>query len=540
MSLENVRVAQLAGLVRDRGAIVVDVQNEDFMTGVEATDCGPMITNAITFANSLNHPFILNFSPRVGGYPIFPTGSLYTTLGTITNKDGVGFYGQHAVLVIGNRVVGVNLGTMFNIVNCRNIVFDLTITGPNTLDGSALPKGVMGMQFSQGSKHITGRLRALGGIISAVQFTRTSATDGESNRCRDIRLALDTENCWYGVAGQWSGDNMHVNIRSKACYRTWYIYGVHHQRCNAIVNDHKGGACLIRSFSGKGCEDVRLNYTNIGSTAAVQFPHIDMGYDDIAGYHADVRVNLNVDLPVGANGSNVFNLEKRIAATGNPDTTDRGHVLDGFQLSGRVVGNPTGGTGPVVGMFPGCEWGTGDFIRGFRLKNLILRSSRYSDWYGAAFDRVTLENVKSDHVIRFRTSNAVDQTMAARIAVRNCDFPNVYKFVAGDYPIKHRIYTGNFTLPVGWMYNNTIISDEFAGGLTTLSAPAFVAGMDVTFHRTIASNMRVDPTATNTIATGAAGKYMQIGTTGGCVRLRCLVDNKMEIVHEKGTVTFEP
>lgn len=86
---------------------------------------------------------------------------------------------------------------------------------------------------------------------------------------------------------------------------------------------------------------------------------------------------------------------------------------------------------------------------------------------------------------------------------------------------------------VGLTFNNS-----GAGATTTFTLPAAKAGMEYSFIAAAAA-VRAEPSGSESIRGGGAGKYLEIPAGGGAT-LRCVADGSWEIFLSRGTLAFEP
>jgi hypothetical protein len=121
------------------------------------------------------------------------------------------------------------------------------------------------------------------------------------------------------------------------------------------------------------------------------------------------------------------------------------------------------------------------------------------------------------------------------------EVPAVGSVVAGDSrgdQLPELAYTANDTLTAG-MTGRTI-TNTGATGTVTLTLPGAYIGRRVTFSRTEAFALRVDPAGTNYIMGGTgAGKYAELGSLGASLTIECRTTGVWLIVASHGTVTFE-
>lgn len=160
------------------------------------------------------------------------------------------------------------------------------------------------------------------------------------------------------------------------------------------------------------------------------------------------------------------------------------------------------------------------------------------------------------------TSATTDRAYTGIYAPEQLALPTTGTWVAGDEVIvtwgKYRCITGgepgtweslgrgdltaktsNYTLIASDCYNNTF-TNSGAAGTITFSAPASVAGMSVLIYRATAQAVRFDPNGTETVGGGGSGKYLELQSDKGFVRLRCISAGAWVIAESAGTIAYEP
>lgn len=75
--------------------------------------------------------------------------------------------------------------------------------------------------------------------------------------------------------------------------------------------------------------------------------------------------------------------------------------------------------------------------------------------------------------------------------------------------------------------------------LVSVTFDAFPGMRPITFLNNSAQLLRIDPHSTNTIGTGAAGKYLEIAAGGSAV-IGCMIANGLDILFSSGTLSYEP
>jgi hypothetical protein len=540
----------------DAGAQLYDVRNKTFAGGgvVNAsTDQGAAITAA---CNAIQAAGAGTLYLPDGKWRVFSTGTVYTVLGAFSNGKNITIWGPGATLEVDpGRNFATSYGNCFTFTACDNTRINLGRgTMNDTIDLSGIPKGIVLADFSQGCDGITiDRVDLQGGFIAGAIFRRLY-TDPESYRCRNIKIGvMKTKRCWYGYSCQFSGDMLTCDLLSTdACYRSIMIYGMTGHWANIESKDQKGGNVQITAYEGKGCRNVHINYTNTRTTVAEQFPHVTVSwFGPTAASHTDITVKLNIAVTGATNGGRFFVFEKFVASGGAFDTTDRGHKLENFVLSGKTSGNPTEVTGGCIGTNPNCDWGvsgTPDVWTNVQVRDMIIESGRYANFNLGACANFHIHNFKSSHSLRLHSGNASLQTSSkTKISWSGKnDYTNRIAYVAGDvsWPIEQRASdTASFTLPAAWMSEQPIYTNIQIGVLQTVTLPLAVPGLDMTFMRINPVALYLDPAnAVDQYHRGASnfGKQLRLNSDGAHVRLRCYVAGVWDIVASSGTIAYEP
>jgi len=84
------------------------------------------------------------------------------------------------------------------------------------------------------------------------------------------------------------------------------------------------------------------------------------------------------------------------------------------------------------------------------------------------------------------------------------------------------------------------VTNEGGTFLRTFTLPVSEAGMSMKFYRAASFAMQIDPAGTETVGTGGAGKYLELGSDKAWVELRCLVAGHWVVATTTGTIAFEP
>lgn len=521
-----------------------DVFNVKFYgaVGDGSTDDGAAITDACD-ALIANGSGTLYFPP--GTYMVFKASEVYTILAHFEDLSNVYIDASQATIKIDPaRNFTTSYGSAFKFTDCDNVQINVArVTGPDVEDGSGVVKGIVFAYFLEGCDGISiPYLNVEGGCIAAVEFDNSATKETAANKARNIDIGiLKVSNSWYGIAGVYSGDNLTCKLlRTSNVFRAIICYGVQNWDVFVRATDHQGGHIALQSISGYGCQNMKIRYANTDSTAAADHPHVQMSYDVTPGYFRNIDIGLNVEVTGATSGGPVLTILK-LTALNAFDTSDRGHILDGLKISGRVKGNPSLSDNPVIGTHNECEWSTGDFWDKIELADLEVDDSRYIRFNtgSMAGKAVTLRNVRSDSVIEFTTSRTELQTGPAKIEVINCDFPNQYVQVSTAFPVAHLAEDATtHTIAAGWC-NRRLYTNVLMGQAQTLTLPAGFVGARIPFLCVNAHDLSIDPNGSETIRGGTAGQMLVLSEPGEAAELVWNpAASTWEIVASAGTLSF--
>lgn len=115
--------------------------------------------------------------------------------------------------------------------------------------------------------------------------------------------------------------------------------------------------------------------------------------------------------------------------------------------------------------------------------------------------------------------------------------------LAGRGPVEFQAKTAAYTITAG--ENGTGFTNAGASGAVTLTLPPAVPGLNYYFRVSVAQELRIDPSGSETISLpstgvpGAAGKYLTADAIGETVRLVCAVAGSWSVFGHTGTWTAE-
>jgi hypothetical protein len=357
------------------------------------TDAGAAITaaaNAIQAAGSGT----LYFPP--GDYLVYNTGTAYTSLAAFSNLKGVNIIGNGARLFIGQKFTSP-YGVMFSFDNCSNITIDgLEIIAPAQTQAETASKGVEAFYFTGGCRNINVPSLKATGLIAAMKFYR-APTDPDSYIAKNINVgALDVTDVGYGVLGQWSGWNMNVGVLNMTRgHRGFYIYGVNNARATINAVDPYATSAVLKSYQGKGCENVFLTVNEENTASGPATPNIGVSIqwagDNAAtvGTHKNINLHINRKYAASEGTDGPALSFYTMTAADVQDSTGRGHILDGFTLSGTFDGTPPGLK--QIYMSTGSAFDTLNFWYNFKVENLTIINDN-TGGYGIAPNLGSLVN----------------------------------------------------------------------------------------------------------------------------------------------------
>lgn len=388
--------------------------------------------------------------------------------------------------------------------------------------------------------------------LAAVLISTPTTTTGT----RNITIGtISATGSIYGINAANSGSNMVVeNLVTSGCGRSFFIYGVSHVRANIRSKNFKfsadvGVATITTNYNV--INDIEINYNNTETTAAastgvgVSLVHSFLG--GVAGNISNVRVNLQVAL-ASTGIASAFEYSKDDAG-GNPDPTDRGHVLSNLQVSGFVSGTPAFGASVQFGR-NGTVFASGDSFYQLNLDDIrivdttsesisLLRilPAMKGSVYLSKIQAVTDINLwGGSNPITYASTDADARVVVSGVTCDNIDEYNSVTSINGVQTFS--AVTSPVAVPK--QFSGLTMTNRGSGGTVVYSLPAAVSGLQYSFARVAGNAMQIDPNGTEVIRGGGAGKYLQLGADGTSVTLVCRVAGTWDFVQSNGSTSFEP
>lgn len=388
--------------------------------------------------------------------------------------------------------------------------------------------------------------------LAVVQSSVPTTTAGS----RNIWIGtIDATGCVYAINCANSGSNMVVeNLVTSGCGRSFFIYGTSHVKANIRSKNFKFSADVGISTITNGyntISDIDINYTNNNSDAAasvgigVRLAHSFL--DGVAGNIQNVRIHLEVNCN-GTGIASAFEYSKD-DASGNPDPTDRGHILGNLKVSGVVFGTPSFGASVHFGR-NGTVFGSGDELTHIDLEDLRVlfttsQSISLERVMPAMKGNLYLNKIQAlTDINLWGGSNPITYTSTdadARVFVSDVTASNIdnYNLVSGVNGVK-TFAASNSPVAVYQQYSGLVLTNQGSGGTVVYNLPPATVGLQFGFAQVVSNNMQIDPNGTESIRGGGAGKYLQLGAVGTSVTLVCRVAGIWDIIQSNGTTSFEP
>ena len=251
------------------------------------------------------------------------------------NLIGIKINATGATITDANTYGEGQIADLFRFTACQNIA----VARPKivTQQAAIAYTSILGLSsfvFFQGCTGIEVDAEISGGQYGMRHFKLS--TDGDSLKSKQITARLKTTRVHYPYAGQFSGDNADVTLETNRCGRNFFLYGVKANKLKVKSVDQQSTS-LIKAYSGFGCDGVNVDVYDRDSVACtVAAPLIGLEWgDSTPATHRGIKININAKNPVAAPRGHTVAISKYLDGTTTVDTIGRGHVLDGFILSGQ-------------------------------------------------------------------------------------------------------------------------------------------------------------------------------------------------------------
>ena len=403
---------------------------------------------------------------------------------------------------------GARFGKFFAFTGCDVTLRRVRVTGPRVDTSGAAGFGP-GRVFAQILGDCTSVVLedcSINNVLTPLIAAELGPADGKA-RSRNIRMSnVTAENVMYGFQLTGNGDGSTLAMTVRDVHRAFVMADVTGVNATVTVTDPKHSAQLGYVSA------VSVRYVERGSTAAGAAPKINFGWKGTAaGTNRDVTLAFDVAYGASGQGGPLLFIEKTIDGVA-PDTADRGHRMDGLDISGRVTGIPAGGAEtPCIAMRFDSMFGPGDEWTRIRLHDLVVTDS-WIDWTSEPVrDVLQLHDVTCPYGMRLRRNASDRPPRFGRVEVRNVSGRTTHGRVGsgflggGAYPLA-TFKVPDATYALGAAQYGLLCTNELAPAAQVLTLPSASPGAEVRFRSTGAFPMVLDPVfRTTTLDPIAAG-----------------------------------
>lgn len=345
-----------------------------------------------------------------GGRLVFPAGPRPynftavpgTAIATLERLDGVVIEcANGATLNDTASYTGRAQSELFKFLGCRNIVARLRVSSrPQVTLASRDVYGLFAVVFEEGCVGADIDIDMTGGL-SALTI-RKVYSDPMSYQSRDVRGMIRARNTFYPYQSQYGSQNVTLDIYADTCGRNFVLYGSKAQRLT-IHSKNQQVSQGLGAYRGFGCEDIDLTLIDRDSTQGLAAaPFLEIGWSDSTpATHRNLRIHVDVRNPPEKPFGHLINFNKVSDGGSTLDTAGRGHVLDGFDLSGS---SDYRGARDVNHFTMSGSFAAPDKIQRVRVHDLFLRGQNLLDIrLNVLQDIAVFQNVNTEHNIQ--TSN---------------------------------------------------------------------------------------------------------------------------------------
>ena len=256
---------------------------------------------------------------------------------SFTSLNGVSIEGPDATIADQQTYTGTQIGELFYFTGCTNI--SVGRTGPIKFtaqdNGVNLRGSAMVSCFGQNA-NLYVDVDTNGGFW-AVRLWQTSGALTAAAHTRGVRGNIKSVSTAYPLACAWSGDEVDLIIDANDCLRNFFIYGVRNVRLY-VRSLNQQATANVASLESEGCTNVYINYSDRGTTSSTgsAAPAVSLGFTGPNPVtHRNIHFHFDVVNPAAGGFGTTFRVQK-LDAAGNPDNTQRGHIMTNLTLSGYM------------------------------------------------------------------------------------------------------------------------------------------------------------------------------------------------------------
>lgn len=371
-----------------------------------------------------------------GTYKIVPT--VGAAVCAFSSLHGITILCEGATLADSQTYGAADAAKLFSFTACKNIVFagKLQVTTEAYGPGYAnTAQGLTAVYLAQGCVGWDIRLVMTGGS-SAVSAIRASG-DPLSYVSKNGRLDLVCTNVHYPWLGAFSGSDVTLQLDATGCGRNFFVYGAQNNRL-VVRSKNQKVTSLIKAYLGLGCDNITVDwYDRDSDSCTAAAPAISLDWNDgatNAATHRNIDLRMNTIIPVALPWGNTIALNKYSDGASTPDSTGRGHVLDGFKLSGSMDLTGTALSHLVMGAGAFATSGTPDVQRRIEIAdlNLTTGTGAFTVPLPALADVAHIRNVVSNGAVyatNTTNSNVLYSGVKATTAVSGASNTDTHVYV---------------------------------------------------------------------------------------------------------------
>jgi hypothetical protein len=486
------------------GAITTTVQTK-LRESVSVKDFGAVGDGVADDTAAIQATFAFIQSQGGGGI-LFPTGTyniacpIGGVLVSLSNLEGVAIYSPGAIIrdtTTYSKTPSVQTSTFLNFTDCLGVYVGPNITIQSTVvydgvSGGSNSEGLSALYFNKGCRNIdvNAAFENLG--RGAVQIASAAGSSG-TDRVKGIRVRARVTNTRYGYVAAFNGDDADIEIESFNVGRVFFIYGV--ENYSIRVNGKNSRTSLIKSYGvgtvgsgsevGYGCSNIEVWYTEKGGTIyqpAAGLIAVEWG-DGRPATHRNIILHMDTEEPVSNPWGNTISFAKFGPGDITPDNIGRGHVLDGFEITGRMTKTTESHFAMTVGTFAAP-----DVMRGIHIHDLVLLGGRSMSIPGPTVADITyVSKVTSDHgVYSSSPIKTVYTACTARFFTSATNNTDIHDYLSCQINLGElQNYTNNKSFlntvtPLGVLNSNTSNIDSY--GWSSKAANRIVGDLTTTVN----------------------------------------------------------
>lgn len=486
-----------------------------------------------------------------------------TQLGNFSNCAGITIRG-YGTTIQNTTPTTASLGYVLFLSNCTNVDiggFVVTGTASATDVRSTTVKNEVFCAVAAGCVNVNFHDVEATGILAPFEvYNQDGAGNPTTPVVENVTVKnVKATNCWYGMNCQFGPKGLFVrNLRTDTVHRSFLGYGMTNFDVEIFSKDAWSDDCLLHSLGGHGSSNGRVVYhsgpESLARSDSSALVALAFDFGATPATFRNIRIVLDVEFAgtgTANTGQGAFAIRKYTTGGSVFDTVDRGHILDGLDISGTITFNPFFTGLGIIDVDPNMKWGS-TLDSWYNINVHDLRSS------SAVFCRLSLASLKgtlnienvdigAEFILQqdnYLSAPDLSLPQNGRWSIRNSKFTNLRYFTGSAVAIEPISLSSSVSIPVS--FSGQMISNGSAVGaimpvLPSASAGNIALGLGpMTFlNVNSAGTFRVDPNGTDIVRGGGAGKYVDLAL-GSSMTIIPTSPGVWQIVSSYGTVTFEP